>query len=123
LSDRFGRKNVLLSSFLAFLVALIGFAFTRSFFVIAVLFALYGVYSGIFRAVGKAFAADFVPQELRASSIGLFNATVGISGLIASITAGLLYDKIGHPAVFLTAAVFVAAGSILLMVLPYRRSV
>ncbi|MGA2910291.1 MAG: MFS transporter [Candidatus Microgenomates bacterium] len=123
LSDRFGRKNVLLTSFLAFLVALIGFAFTHSFLVIALLFALYGTFSGIFRAVGKAFAADFVPQELRASSIGLYNATVGISGLIASITAGLLYDKVGHPAVFLTAGAFVLLGSISLLVLPYKRSI
>ena len=115
LSDRFGRKKVLLFSFLVFLVSLIGFALTHNFIVIAVLFAMYGAFQGIFRAVGKAFAADFVPQEFRASSIGIYNATVGISGLIASITAGQLYDKVGHPAVFLTAAGFVGLGSILLL--------
>jgi MFS family permease len=115
LSDRFGRKKVLLVSFLVFGAALVGFATTHSFIVIAILFALYGAFQGIFRAVGKAFAADFVPQEFRASSIGIYNATVGLSGLIASITAGQLYDKVGHPAVFITAAVFVGMGSVLLM--------
>ena len=117
LSDRFGRKNVLLISFFVFLIALVGFSVTHNFVVIAVLFVLYGAYQGIFRTVGKAFAADFVPQELRAGGIGLYNATIGISGLVASITAGQLYDRIGHPVVFLTAAVFVGLGSIFLSLL------
>lgn len=114
LSDKLGRKSILLVSFIAFFVALIGFALTRNVFVIALLFALYGIYQGIFRAVGNAFAADFVKQEHRASGIGWFNTTVGISGLVASILAGVIYDKIGHPAVFLTAAVFVLAGCLFL---------
>jgi len=117
LSDRFGRKNVLLISFIAFFVVLIGFSYTKSLVVIAILFAIYGSYQGIFRAVGKAFAADFVPQELRASSIGLFNAVVGLSGLIASISAGQIYDKVGHATVFATAAIFVFIGSVLLVFL------
>lgn len=121
LSDRFGRKNILLASFFAFFIVLFGFAFTKSFWVIAVLFAIYGAYQGIFRTVGKAMASDFVPQELRASSIGIFNAVVGLSGLIASITAGLIYDKIGHSTVFATAAVFVFLGSIFLLFLNERK--
>lgn len=121
LSDKFGRKSVLLTSFLMFLISLAGFALTHNFILIAVLFFLYGAYQGIFRAVGKAYASDFVPQELRAGSIGLFNAVVGLSGLVASITAGQLYDKVSHPAVFLTAATFVAVGSFLLLTLrPYK---
>ena len=123
LSDKLGRKSVLLTSFLAFLIALIGFAVTKNVFVIALLFALYGVYQGIFRAVGNAFAADFVKAEHRASGIGWFNGTVGLSGLIASILAGIIYDKVGHPAVFLVAAIFVAAGSLLLIIFDKRNLV
>lgn len=116
LSDAIGRKSLLLSSFAVFFVALLGFAFARNIFVIALLFALYGVYQGIFRAVGNAFAGDFVPQALRASSIGWFNTVVGLSSLVASITAGQLYDKVSHPAVFLFAAIFVALGGLSLLV-------
>lgn len=115
LSDRFGRKNVLLVSFLIFVVVLIGFTKSKSFLVIGILFALYGAYQGIFRAVGKAFAADFVPQATRASAIGLYNAVVGFSGLIASITAGQIYDRIGHATVFATALIFVSLGTVLLL--------
>lgn len=114
LSDKLGRKGMLLSSFIAFLISLIGFALTRNVFVIALLFGLYGIYQGIFRAVGNAFAADFVKAEHRASGIGWFNTTVGISGLIASVLGGIIYDKLGHSSTFIVAAVFVGAGCLFL---------
>jgi len=69
LSDRFGRKGVLLLSFGIFLVAYIGFALAGSIKLIALLFVFYGLYQGMFRSVGKAFASDFVPEPLRASGI------------------------------------------------------
>ena len=55
---------------------------------IARLFIFYGLYQGIFRAVGKAFASDFVPGELRASGIGWYSTTVGLLQLVASVVAG-----------------------------------
>ena len=115
MSDKFGRKNVLLTSFVVFIISLVGFATTHNFILIGILFALYGVYMGIFRAVGKAFAADFVPAELRASGVGWFNTVVGVSGLVSGLTAGLLYDKVGHPSVFLAAAFFVFIGTLMLL--------
>lgn len=115
LSDKLGRKTVLLTSFIVFIVSLIGFAITRNFIIIAVLFALYGAFQGIFRAVGKAYAADFVPENLRASGVGWFNMVVGLSGLVSGLTAGQIYDRVGHSSVFAIAAVFVALGSITLL--------
>jgi len=115
LSDKLGRKKILLFSFVVFLISLLGFAVTKNIFIFAFLFALYGVYQGIFRAVGNAFASDFVPENMEATAIGWFNATVGLSSLVASITAGLVYDKIGHPAVFLIASAFVGLGSLMLL--------
>ncbi len=115
LSDKLGRKKVLVTSFLIFTVALFGFAFTKSALLTAVLFTLYGIYQGIFRAVGNAFAADFVKEDLRASAIGWLNTTVGLSSLFASLLAGILYDKVGHSTVFLSAAIFASIGSLLLI--------
>lgn len=115
LSDKFGRKNILLISFLIFVIVLIGFTKSKSFLIIGILFALYGAFQGIFRAVGKAFAADFVAQPVRASAIGLYNGVVGITGLIASVTAGQVYDRIGHATVFATALIFAVVGSFLLL--------
>lgn len=117
LSDSFGRKNLLLTSFVIFLLTVVGFALSTNFLVIAILFAVYGAYQGIFRAVGKAFASDLVAKELRASGVGWYNAVVGLSGLVASLSAGLLWDKIGHPAAFIFAAVFASLGSFFLVLL------
>ncbi|HKB44161.1 MAG TPA: MFS transporter, partial [Chitinophagaceae bacterium] len=61
LSDKFGRKPVLLVSFIIFLIAYLGFAFSLNIFFIGVMFVFYGFFQGIFRAVGKSYAADFVP--------------------------------------------------------------
>jgi hypothetical protein len=58
-----------------------------------------------------------VPDRLRASGIGWYNATLGLLGLVASVVAGLLWDHVSHPAVFLYGAAFAIAGSIALMAL------
>jgi MFS family permease len=121
LSDTWGRKNILLASFAIFLIAYLGFALTQSIFLVAALFVFYGLYQGIFRAVGKAFAADFVPEHLRASGIGWYSTTVGLLQLVASVVAGLLWDRIGHAAVFYYGAAFAVVGSVGLMVLLPRE--
>ncbi len=116
LSDRIGRRPLLLAAFAVFLVSYAGFALVHSVVVAAVLFAFYGVFQGLFRTIGKATASDLSPSELRASGVGWYGATIGISSLIASIAAGLLWDRVGHAAVFILGAVFAVAGSVAVMV-------
>ena len=122
LSDQWGRRNVLLVSFGIFLVGYLGFAVTQNVVLIAGLFAFYGLFQGIFRAVGKAFAADFVPEHLRASSIGWYSTTVGVLQLVSSLVAGMLWDRVSHLAVFYYGAAFALMGIIgLLSVIPARH--
>ena len=106
LSDRYGRKPLLVISFVIFMITYAGFAFTANLIIAGFLFIFYGLFQGIFRSVGKTFAADFVPQHLRASSIGWYSTVVGVSGLVASVVAGLLWDQVSHAAVFLYGAFF-----------------
>lgn len=123
LSDRLGRRNILLLAFAIFLVAYLGFALTRNVSLIAMLFVFYGLYQGIFRSVGKALASDHVPEQLRASGVGWYNTTVGLFGLAASLVAGWLWDGVGHSAVFLFGAACAVVGSLaLLMLVPNVRS-
>jgi len=122
LSDTLGRKNILLASFFIFLIAYLGFALTQNILLVAALFIFYGLFQGIFRAVGKVFASDFVPEPLRASGVGWYSTTVGLLQLVASVVAGLLWDRIGHAAVFYYGATFAVAGSIgLLLLIPAQR--
>jgi len=117
LSDKLGRRNILLLALAIFLVTYLGFAFTRIVALIGVLFICYGLYQGIFRSVGKALASDYAPERLRASGVGWYNTTVGLSGLVASLVAGWLWDQVGHAAVFLFGSGFAVIGGIALLAL------
>jgi len=111
LSDSWGAKNVLLVSFVIFLISYLGFALTQNVILIASFFVFYGLFQGIFRTAGKAVASSFVPDRLRASGIGWYNTTVGVLQLIASLVAGLLWDRVGHVAVFFYGAAFAVIGA------------
>ena len=117
LSDRWGRRNLLLAGLLIFAAADLGIALARNALAMAAFFVLYGLFQGIFRSVGKALAADLVPARLRASGIGWYGTTVGLLQLAASVIAGLLWDGVGHTVVFYYGAVFGALGSAALLAL------
>ena len=122
LSDRWGRRNILLAAIAVFFAAYLGFALTRNVFLIGALFVVYGLYQGAFRAVGKALASDLVPRHLRASGVGWYSTTVGLWQLVASVAAGLLWDRVGHAAVFYFGALFAGVGIIGLLALVPRNS-
>ncbi len=117
LSDRLGRRNLLVLAIGIFFVTYSGFALTRNIAFIGVLFVFYGLYQGIIRSVGKALASDYVSESLRASAIGWYNTTIGVCGLAASLIGGWLWDHVGHTAVFFLGAVFAVVGSVALVAL------
>ncbi len=119
LSDRIGRKKLLVLCFAIFALVYLGFSLSVNVALLAFCFLLYGVYSGVYRAVGKTFVTDIVPQEHRASSIGWYSAVIGITGFIASAVGGWLWTNIAPPATFLYGVIFsVAAIPALLYLVP-----
>jgi MFS family permease len=117
LSDRLGRRNVLVAALVVFLATYLGFALTKNLILIGALFVLYGLFQGIFRSAGKALASDLVSDDLRASGVGWYSSTVGLAGLAASLIAGVLWDRVGHAAVFLYGATAAAAGAVAMLAL------
>jgi MFS family permease len=69
-----------------------------------------------YRAIGLSLAADLLPAELRASGIGWFNASVGLSALGASVIGGELWTRIDPRAAFVWGAFFALLGSIALAI-------
>jgi MFS family permease len=117
LFDSWGGKNVLLVAIIIFLIGYLGFALTQNVILIAGFFVFYGLFQGIFRTAGKTLASSFVADPLRASGIGWYNTTVGVTQLVASLVAGELWDHVGHVTVFYYGAAFAVVGAFALWLL------
>jgi MFS family permease len=59
--------------------------------------------------------ADTAPVDLRGSAFGAFNLATGLAMLAASVIAGLLWDRFGAAATFLTGAGFAVATTLVLI--------
>jgi len=100
LSDRWGRKKILVLGYFFYGLVYLGFAANHSLFNFWFLFGFYGLYIGFTEGVEKALIADIAPSGLRATSIGLHAALVGIGLLPASLFAGILWKFFGPAAPF-----------------------
>ena len=117
LSDMLGRKRVLAGGVAVFALVYLGFALAQPWMLWG-LFAVYGLYIAATDGVGKALAVDQVPQEIRASALGLLGTVSGVAALVASIVAGQLWDLVGPWAAFGYGALGAVAGAVLLTRLP-----
>jgi MFS family permease len=99
----------------------LGFALAGRGAVVWPLFAVYGVHMALTEGVGRAFVADFVPSERRATALGLYQGAMGGMILLSSVIAGVLWDAVNPAApFFLGAATALAALALLLVALPRR---
>lgn len=104
LADRFGRWGLLLAGLLVLVMADGVLGLMPG---IAAMFAgvaLWGLHMGLTQGVLTALVADHVPGHLRGTGFGVFNLVSGVALLIASLGAGLLWDRFGPDAVFLAGA-------------------
>ena len=95
LSDRIGRRKLIISGWLAYGLVYLGFAASHTGWHIWLLFGLYGIYYAATEGVAKALVADLVPPERRGTAYGLYNAAIGLTVLPASLIAGLLWQGVG----------------------------
>ncbi|MDI6828585.1 MAG: MFS transporter [Armatimonadota bacterium] len=121
LSDKVGRRNVVLAGYLLFALVYTGFALARSPATIWLLFGTYGLYNALTHGVQKAFASDLIEAGFRGTGMGAYHMLTGIALFPASLIAGYLWDSIGPPAPFYFGAV-TALTSALLLVICFRSS-
>ncbi len=121
LSDRVGRRRVIVTGWLAYAAIYLGFALATTVWQIWLLFAAYGLYYGLVEGAAKAMVADVVPSAQRGTAYGLYNATVGLAAFPASLIAGLLWQGVagwsglGPSAPFLFGAAMALLATLLLV--------
>jgi MFS family permease len=92
LSDRIGRRKLIIGGWLIYALIYFGFAVAGTGWHVWVLYAVYGAYYGLAYGTTKAMVADIVPAELRGTAYGTYNAVLGILDFPASLIAGLLWS-------------------------------
>jgi len=116
LSDRVGRKPVIMMAFGTFALTCGIMAAAESLALLLVGFVLFGVYKGASEGVLKAYVTDIVPSDLRGTALGTFHTAVGLVMLPGGIVAGLLWDQWGPTATFVYGALTALAAMAILMV-------
>lgn len=96
LSDRIGRKSLLVGGWLAYAFVYYGFAFAQAAWQVWVLYAAYGLFYGMTYGTTNALLADIVPLEFRGTAYGTYNAIIGLLAFPASLLAGVLWQGIGN---------------------------
>lgn len=117
LSDRLGRKSLIVSGWLLYAVVYAGFAFATNAASIWALFLIYGVYFGLAEGAEKALVADLVRPEQRGTAYGLYNLAFSVTVFPASILMGQVWDWRGPATAFLLSAALGASAAVLLMFL------
>jgi len=121
LSDRFGRKPLILAGWAVYAVVYLGFGKATETWHAWALFLAYGMFFGLTEGTQAALIADLVGSARRGTAYGWYYLAVGVGALPASVLFGLMWDRVSARAAFdLGAALAFAAALVLLAVHPQR---
>ncbi len=118
LSDRLGRKKVIVIGWTIYAVVYLGFASSPGPVALICWFLLYGTYFGFAEGAEKALIADLTPRGRQGTAFGYYNAAIGIGALVASVAFGFLYERFGPGVAFGTGSALAGLAAVLLLALP-----
>lgn len=116
LSDRLGRKQLIVSGWILYAAVYAGFAYATNQASLWVLFLVYGIYFGLAEGAEKALVADLVRPEQRGTAYGLYNLAFGVTVFPASFLMGMIWDWKGPTVAFLVSALMGATAAMLLLI-------
>lgn len=114
LSDKIGRKQLLVGGYITFSLVYFGFAFCNSKPFMILIFIVYGIYTAMTAGAERAFIAEIAPPQFKGTMLGLHSTLTGIALLPASVIAGLLWDSIGGFAPFMFGGMLSLLSAVLL---------
>ncbi len=114
LSDRIGRKNLLLAGWGVYALIYLGFARAGNGPTAVLLYITYGLYYAATDGVSRAFVSDLAVGRRQATAYGLYHAVVGLVALPASVLAGVLWTQLSPAAPFYTGAILAGVAALLL---------
>ena len=113
LSDKIGRKPLLIGGYILFAVTSLGMMFSTSFNFVLFFFIVYGVFYAMIDGVQRAFVVDLAPSEFKATALGTFHTAIGLVALPGGFIAGLIWDTISPEGTFLYAIILTVFSLIL----------
>lgn len=116
ISDKVGRKKILIAGYLMFAVVYLGFATAQTNWMFILLFVMYGMCTAMSAGVERAFIAEIAPEELKGTMLGLHSTIAGIALLPASVIAGFWWEYAGAFAPFMFGSIMAVVAVILLVV-------
>jgi MFS family permease len=118
LSDRLGRRPMVIAGWSVYALIYIGFAALQEKPALVAIFLAYGIYFGLTEPVERAWIADLAPASRRATAFGYYHATVGAAALPASLLFGFLWEAFGSETAFGVGAALALSGVIVLTLGP-----
>jgi MFS family permease len=122
LSDRVGRRTLIVSGWIIYAIVYCGFALSESMYALIGWFMIYSTYTAAVEGAEKSLVADLTPESLRATAFGWHAAVQGLGALAAGIVFGLLWQYFGAPVAFVTGAVLSIAAAALLSAADLRTA-
>ncbi len=104
-SDRAGRRVVLLAGVGVLVLADVVLATASNVWIVMVGVILWGLHMGLTQGLLASMVTDTAPEALRGTAFGAFNLVAGVAMLVASVLAGLLWDRFGPTATFAAGAI------------------
>ncbi len=117
-SDRLGRRCVLVVGLAIFVLVYAGFGVATSSWQLWPLFGCYGLYIALTDGAVKAVIGDIADPDQVGATLGLVTAASGLSALAASIAAGVVWGRFGPGAVFALGAALAAAAGVVISLAP-----
>jgi MFS family permease len=106
LSDSVSHRGLLAAGLVVLIAADLVLSRNTQLSTVLIGVALWGIHMGMTQGLLATLVADTAPAALRGTAFGLFNLVCGIAMLLASVLAGLIWDRVGASATFLTGAGF-----------------